>query len=97
MKCMPVLFAFALLLAACGRQQAMSVNALAADPAQLHVLLVQCRQGKHGRVFCSRVEQANWYRFFSGKAGPDEYQTLADLPPIPASFDGPSVPMEASR
>ncbi len=28
-------------------------------------------------------------RFFSGQTGPDEYQTLADLPPIPPSFDEP--------
>ncbi len=27
---------------------------------------------------------------FSGKAGPGEYQTLADLPPIPPSFDEPA-------
>ena len=29
-------------------------------------------------------------RFFSGQAGPDEYQTLADLPPIPPSFEEPA-------
>ncbi|MQU24773.1 hypothetical protein GHO35_27170, partial [Pseudomonas helleri] len=28
-------------------------------------------------------------RFFSGQSGPDEYRTLAELPPIPASFDEP--------
>ncbi|HDP3379608.1 TPA: hypothetical protein P6M39_003542, partial [Pseudomonas aeruginosa] len=29
-------------------------------------------------------------RFFSGQAEPDEYQTLADLPPIPPSFEEPA-------
>ncbi|MBF3094006.1 hypothetical protein HKT43_35670, partial [Pseudomonas aeruginosa] len=29
-------------------------------------------------------------RFFSGEAGPDEYQTLADLPPISPSFEEPA-------
>ena len=36
------------------------------------------------------ASQADLRRFFSGKAGPDEYQTLADLPPIPPSFDEPA-------
>ncbi|MEA4134181.1 hypothetical protein VBJ22_23730 [Enterobacter hormaechei] len=29
-------------------------------------------------------------RFFTGQTGPDEYRTLAELPPIPASFDTPT-------
>ncbi|HCL6304639.1 TPA: hypothetical protein N2P58_005900, partial [Citrobacter freundii] len=29
-------------------------------------------------------------RFFAGHTGPDEYGSLADLPPIPASFDTPT-------
>lgn len=90
MKCAPILFAFACLLAGCDRPQALSVDALAADPARLHALAVQCHRGEHDRAFCARVVQADVRRFFSGRAGPDEYRTLAELPPIPATFDGPA-------
>ena len=55
----------------------------------------QARAGEHGGAFCAQVAQADLRRFLSGRAGPDEYQTLADLPPIPASFDGPDAPLEA--
>jgi len=44
---------------------------------------------------CAQVAQADLRRFLSGKAGPDEYRTLADLPPIPASFDEPAEDGEA--
>jgi len=94
MKHAPVLFAFAYLLAGCGQQQALSVDALAADPARLHALTAQCRRGEQDGALCARVAQADLRRFLSGQAGPDEYQTLAELPPIPASFDGPGSPME---
>ncbi|MBS2127054.1 hypothetical protein KEX41_02140 [Burkholderia thailandensis] len=94
MKRSLVLFAFACLLAGCDRPQALSVDALADDPLRLRVLHRQCLHGKHDAAFCAQVEQANLRRFFSGRVGPDEYQTLADLPPIPASFDGPSEPTE---
>lgn len=94
MKHASVLFAFACLLAGCDRPQALSVDALAADPARLHVLTAQCRRGEQDGALCAHVAQADLRRFLSGQAGPDEYQTLAELPPIPASFDGPDVPME---
>ncbi|AXN27647.1 hypothetical protein CP913_23190 [Pseudomonas aeruginosa] len=90
MNRVPVLFAIACLLAGCGRPQAFSVDALAADPARLHALHGQCMHGQHDAALCTQVEQANSRRFFSGRVGRSEYQTLADLPPIPASFDGPS-------
>ncbi|KGB99105.1 hypothetical protein [Burkholderia cepacia] len=90
----PVLFAFACLLAGCDRPQTLSVDALAAEPVRLHALRSQCRRGEHNGVFCARVVQADSRRFLSGKAGPDEYQTLADLPPIPASFEDPDTSME---
>ncbi len=89
-----ILFALVSLLAGCNRPQALSVDALAADPAQLHALRAQCHRGEHDDGFCARVDQADLRRFLSGRAGPGEYQTLADLPPIPASFDGPSTPTE---
>ncbi|SAK15394.1 lipoprotein [Burkholderia multivorans] len=88
MKRAPVLIAVCL-LAGCDRPQTLSVEPLAADPTRLHALVAQCHRGKHDGAFCSRVVQADARRFFSGQAGPEEYQTLADLPPIPATFDGP--------
>ncbi len=94
MKHAPVLFAFACLLAGCDRPQVLSVDALATDPTRLHALRTACRRGEYDGTFCSRVDQADLRRFLSGKAGPDEYRTLADLPPIPASFDGPDAPTE---
>ena len=80
----PVVFAFAvhaLVLAGCGWPQQLPVNALAADPARLRA---------HDGAFCAQVAQADLRRFLSGQAGPNEYQTLADLPPIPPSFDEPA-------
>lgn len=84
-------FVIACLLAGCDRPQTLSVDAIAADPVLLHRLLAQCRQGEHNAAFCARVDQADMQRFMSGKAGPDEYRTLSELPAdIPPSFDGPS-------
>ena len=90
----PVLLAFVCLLAGCDRPQALSVDALASDPTRLHALRAQCRRGEHDGAFCAQVAQADLRRFLSGHTQPDEYQTLADLPPIPASFDGPDAPLE---
>ncbi|MBB4756837.1 hypothetical protein ACULL3_05285 [Xanthomonas arboricola pv. corylina] len=88
MKCAPLLSAFAFLLFGCDRLRL--VDALAADPSRLHTLRVQCRAGEHDGAFCAQVAQADLRRFLSGQAGPGEYQTLADLPPIPPSFDEPT-------
>ena len=88
MKNAPVLFALVTLLAGCDRPPA--VDALAAAPPRLHTLRAQCRAGEHGGAFCAQVAQADLRRFLSGKAGPGEYQTLGDLPPIPPSFDEPA-------
>jgi hypothetical protein len=46
--------------------------------------------GRPGEDACRAAAEAFRRRFFSGQAGPDEYQTLADLPPIPPSFDEPA-------
>lgn len=95
MKNAPVLFGFAaLLLPGCDRPPA--VDALAANPSRLHALRAQCRVGGHDGAFCTWVVQADLRRFLSGKAGPSEYQTLADLPSIPASFDEPADGVEAT-
>jgi len=88
MKNAPVLLALTSLLAGCDRPPA--VDALAVDPSRLHTLREQCRAGEHGGAFCAQVAQADLRRFLSGKAGPGEYQRLADLPPIPPSFDEPT-------
>lgn len=89
----PVVFVFAvhaLVLAGCDQPQRLSVDVLAADPARLHALHAQCRAGAHDGAFCAQVAQADLRRFLSGQAGPGEYQTLAELPPIPPSFDEPA-------
>ncbi|MBV6848798.1 EexN family lipoprotein [Xanthomonas euvesicatoria] len=81
------------LLAACSEQPATKLaDALAADPVRLKALRARCaadRQGT-GEDACRAAAEAFRQRFFSGEAGPDEYQTLADLPPIPPSFDEPA-------
>lgn len=91
MKHAPVLFFLACLLAGCDRPQVLSVDALAADPARLHAFRAQCDGGEHDGTYCAQVAQANLQRFLSGRTGPDEYRTLADLPAIPASFDSPTT------
>ena len=91
----PALCGFVLLLAGCGQQEVPSVDALSANPTRLRLLKEQCRAGQHGSTLCARGAQADLRRFFSGKAGPDEYRTLAELPPIPASFDEPTEDGEA--
>lgn len=82
------------LLAACGEQPADHLaDALAADPVRLKALRAQCAAHPQqviqatGEDTCRAAAEAFRRRFFSGEAGPDEYQTLADLPPIPPSFD----------
>ena len=89
-----VLFFLACLLDVCDRPQVLSIDALAADPARLYALRAQCGSGAHDGAFCAQVAKADLQRFLSGRTGPDEYQTLADLPPIPASFDAPTTSQE---
>ena len=90
MRCASVLMA--VLLTACGQQPAENLaDALAADPVRLKALRGQCAADRQatGEDACRAAAEAFRRRFFSGKAGPDEYQTLAELPPIPPSFDEP--------
>lgn len=80
------------LLAACSEQPADNLaDALAADPVRLKALRAQCAANRQatGEDACRAAAEALRRRFFSGQTGPDEYQTLADLPPIPPSFDEP--------
>ncbi|HBP4595691.1 TPA: hypothetical protein L5603_001595 [Pseudomonas aeruginosa] len=91
MRCVPVLLA--VLLTACGQQPAEDLAAtLAADPVRLKALRVQCAADWHaaGEDTCRAADEAFRRRFFAGQTGPDEYRTLAELPPIPASFDTPA-------
>ena len=91
MRCVLVLCTA--LLAACGEQPADHLaDALAADPVRLKALRAQCAADRQtaGEDACRAAAEAFRRRFFSGQAGPDEYQTLADLPSIPPSFDEPA-------
>ena len=92
MRCVPVLLA--VLLTACGQQPAEDLAAtLAADPVRLKALRAQCAADRHaaGEDICRAAAEAFRRRFFAGQTGPDEYGSLADLPPIPASFDEPTT------
>ena len=78
------------MLTACGRHEpVLAVDALAHDPQQLRPLYHRCTvaRAQVGEATCRIVGAAYARRFFLGLGGPDEYQTLASLPPIPASFD----------
>ncbi|WP_302409683.1 hypothetical protein [Comamonas kerstersii] len=91
MRCAFVLLA--VLLAACGQQPAENLtDALAADPVRLKALRGQCAADRQavGEDACRAAAEAFRRRFFAGQTGPDEYRTLADLPPIPPSFDTPA-------
>lgn len=95
MRCVlaPSVVVLVVLLAACGKQPADNLaDALAADPVRLKALRAQCAADRQatGEDACRAAAEAFRRRFFSGEAGPDEYQTLADLPPIPPSFDEPA-------
>ncbi|XAH26009.1 hypothetical protein AAFF27_12785 [Xylophilus sp. GW821-FHT01B05] len=94
MRCAPVLSVslLALLLTAYGQQSAENLaDALTTDPVRLKALRAQCADDRQavGEDDCRAAAEAFRRRFFSGRAGPDEYRTLAELPPIPASFDEP--------
>ncbi|EMP4332018.1 TPA: hypothetical protein ACKQLR_000945 [Pseudomonas aeruginosa] len=98
MRCVlaPSVVVLVALLAACGEQPADHLaDVLAADPIRLKALRAQCAahppqvMQATGEDACRAAAAAFRRRFFSGEAGPDEYQTLADLPPIPPSFDEP--------
>lgn len=92
MRCVPVLLT--VLLTACGQQPAEDLAAtLAADPVRLKALCAQCAADWHaaGEDTCRAAADAFRRRFFAGQTGPDEYRTLAELPPIPPSFDTPAA------
>ncbi len=91
MRC--VLALGVVLLAACGKQPTeQHADDMAADPVRLKALRAPCAADRQatGEDACRAAAEAFRRRFFSGQAGPDEYQTLADLPPIPPSFEEPA-------
>ncbi len=92
MRCASVLLA--VVLTACGQQSAENLtDTLAADPVRLKALRAQCATDRQavGDDACRAAADAFRRRFFAGHTGPDEYNSLAELPPIPASFDEPTA------
>lgn len=90
MKCTCLIVMAVLLLASCHRQTAsMTVDALAHDPQRLRPLHHRCAVARLevGDATCRTVDKAYARRFFLGVGGADEYRTLSELPPIPATFD----------
>ena len=66
------------LLAACSEQPTDNLaDALTADPVRLKALRAQCAADRQatGEDACRAAAEAFRRRFFSGQAGPDEYQT----------------------
>lgn len=78
------------MLVACSRYAPpLTVDVLAHDPQQLYALRHRCMTARVpvSKTECRIADEAYSRRFFLGLGGPGEYQTLASLPPIPASFD----------
>ena len=91
MRCLALLLP--VLLVACSQQPTEDLAAaLAADPVRLKALRAQCAADRTaaGEDACLAAADAFRRRFFAGETGPDEFHTLADLPPIPPSFDTPA-------
>lgn len=96
MRC--VFLVLPVLLVACGQQPIEDLAAaLAADPVRLKALRAQCAAARTtaGEDACLAAADAFRRRFFAGETGPDEFRTLADLPPIPPSFDTPASDQDA--
>ena len=76
---------------AAGRLQPAADRRPVADPVRLKALRVQCAADRTaaGEDACLPAADAFRRRFVAGETGPDEFRTLADLPPIPPSFDSP--------
>lgn len=76
------------LLAGCGEP---SSEDLTADPVRLKALRAQCAADRQavGEGACRAAAEVYRRRFFAGQSGPEEYDTLEELPPIPPTFDSP--------
>ena len=96
MRCLALLLP--VLLVACSQQPTEDLAAaLAADPVRLKALRAQCAAVRTaaGEDACLAAADAFRRRFFAGETGPDEFRALADLPPIPPSFDTPISDQDA--
>ena len=96
MRCVSLLLP--VLLVACSQQPTEDLAAaLAADPVRLKALRAQCAADRTaaGEDACLAAADAFRRRFFAGETGPDEFRALADLPPIPPSFDTPISDQDA--
>lgn len=96
MRCVSLLLP--VLLVACSQQPTEDLAAaLATDPVRLKALRAQCAADRTtaGEAACLAAAESFRRRFFAGETGPDEFRTLADLPPIPPSFDTPISDQDA--
>ncbi len=96
MRCVSLLLP--VLLVACSQQPTEDLAAaLAADPVRFKALHAQCAADRTAadEDACLAAADAFRLRFFAGETGPDEFRTLADLPPIPPSFDAPASDQDA--
>lgn len=98
MSRIPVLSALCLLgaaLSGCGTPQLPSVDALAGDAELLDTLRTRCMHGSSVRrddELCERVARADLQRLLSGRSDAGEYRELAEIPPLPATFEPPTWP-----
>lgn len=96
MRC--VFLVLPVLLVACSQQPTEDLAAaLAVDPVRLKAVRAQCAADRTaaGEDACLAAADAFRRRFLAGETGPDEFRTLADLPPIPPSFDTPASEQDA--
>ncbi|WP_243460776.1 hypothetical protein [Paraburkholderia largidicola] len=80
------------MLTACSRHgPVLTVDALAHDPQRLYALRHRCAVAHPSADYttCGLMDAAYARRFFLGPGGVNEYQTLADVQPISASFEAP--------
>ena len=85
-----LLLSVAVALTACSQHELpLTVDALAHDPQRLYALRHRCAvmHTPADGARCRLAQTAYARRFFLGLGGPHEFQTLASLPPIPASFE----------
>jgi hypothetical protein len=87
MRCVPVLLAVLLTAAASSRPKTCRHLGRRSRAAQGAARAMRADRQAAGEDACRAAAEAFRRRFFSGQTGPDEYRTLAELPPIPPSFD----------
>ena len=96
MRCVSLLLP--VLLVACSQQPTEDLAAgVGAATVRRKGLRAQCAADRTtaGEAACLAAADAFRRRFFAGETGPDEFRTLAELPPIPPSFDTPASDQDA--